>query len=64
MSGIPNKLGFIVKLTHVQTARESHDLNLDFRSFDNGFKQLCVMNFMQECMFILLFGIHVVIISL
>ena len=28
--------------THVQTERESHDLNMDFRSFDNGFKQLCV----------------------
>ena len=35
--------------THVQTARESHDLNMDFRLFDNGFKQLCVTNFMQEC---------------
>ena len=23
--------------THVQTARESHDLNMDFNSFDNGF---------------------------
>ena len=34
--------------THVQTARESHDLTMDFRSFDNGFKQLCVANFMQE----------------
>ena len=37
--------------THVQTARESHDLNMDFRSFDNGFKQLCVTNFMQEFCF-------------
>ena len=27
-------------LTHVQTARESPDLNMDFRSFDNGCKQL------------------------
>ena len=26
---------------HVQTAHESHDLNMDFCSFDNGFKQLC-----------------------
>ena len=26
--------------THVQTARESPDLNIDFRPFDNGFKQL------------------------
>ena len=26
--------------THVQTARESPDLNMDFRSFDNGCKQL------------------------
>ena len=34
--------------THVQTARESHDMNMDFHSFDNGFKQLCVTNFMQE----------------
>ena len=34
--------------THVQTACESHDLYMDFRSFDNGFKQLCVANFMQE----------------
>ena len=25
--------------THVQTARESPDLNMDFRSFDNGCKQ-------------------------
>ena len=25
----------------VQTARESHDFNMVFRSFDNGFKQLC-----------------------
>ena len=44
-----NKLGLILSIfkykTHVQTARESHDLNMDFRSFDNGFKQLCVTNF-------------------
>ena len=33
---------------HVQLALESHDLNMDFISFDNGFIQLCVMNFMQE----------------
>ena len=26
--------------THVQTARESPDLNTDFRLFDNGLKQL------------------------
>ena len=26
--------------THVQTACEPHDLNMDFWSFDNGFKQL------------------------
>ena len=26
--------------THVQTARESPDLNMDCRSFDNGLKQL------------------------
>ena len=31
--------GGIIK-THVQTACESHDLNMDFCSFDNGFKQL------------------------
>ena len=52
-----NKSGLIIKLTHVQTARESNDLNMDCCSFDNGFKQLCVTNFMQECMFKLLFGI-------
>ena len=34
--------------THVQTAREYHDLSMDFHSLDNGFKQLCVTNFMQE----------------
>ena len=34
--------------SHVQTARESHDLNMDLCSFDNGFKQLCVTNSMQE----------------
>ena len=33
---------------HVQIACECHDLNLDFLSFDSGFKQLCVTNFMQE----------------
>ena len=27
-------------MTHVQTARESPDLNMGFRSFDNGCKQL------------------------
>ena len=32
----------------VQTALESCDLNMDFCSFDNGSKQLCVTNFMQE----------------
>ena len=26
--------------THAQTACESPDLNMDFRSFDKGFKQL------------------------
>ena len=34
--------------TNVQTACESHDLNMDYHSFDNGFKQLCVTIFMQE----------------
>ena len=28
--------------THVQTAHE-YDLNMDFCSFDNGFKQLCAI---------------------
>ena len=37
--------------SHVQTAHESHDLNIDFCSFDNGFKQLLAMNSMQECIF-------------
>ena len=34
--------------THVQTARESPDLNMDFRSFDNGCKQLYEQTSMQE----------------
>ena len=34
--------------TNVQTACESHDLNMDFRSFDDGFKQLCVTYSMQK----------------
>ena len=34
--------------TNVEAARESHDLNMDFRSFDNGFKQLCVMRNLFE----------------
>ena len=34
--------------THVQTARESPDLNMDFRSFDNGCKQLYEKISMQE----------------
>ena len=33
--------------TYVQTARE-YDLNKDFPSFDNGFEQLCVTNFMHR----------------
>ena len=37
--------------TQVQTARESHDLNLYFRSFDNGFKQLSVTHFLQGYIF-------------
>ena len=35
--------------THDQTSWESHDLNIDFLSFEKGFKQLCVTNFLQEC---------------
>ena len=34
--------------THVQTLCESHELKIDLCSFDNGFKQLCVTNSMQE----------------
>ena len=34
--------------THVQTARESPDLNMDFRSFDNGCEQLYEWISMQE----------------
>ena len=37
--------------THVKTVRNSHELNMDFRLFDNDFKQLCITNFMQECIF-------------
>ena len=37
--------------THVKTACESHDLNMEFLSFDNGFKQCCITNFMQEWVF-------------
>ena len=33
---------------HVQTARESPDLNMGFRSFDNGRKQLYEYVSMQE----------------
>ena len=29
--------------TCVQTAHKSHDLNMDLCSFDNDFKQLCIM---------------------
>ena len=32
---------------YVQTACESHDLNMDFCSFDNGFKQLPAINYIQ-----------------
>ena len=38
--------------THAQTARESPDLNMDFRSFDNGCKQLYEKISMQEYMFV------------
>ena len=34
-------IGSILKFkNHVQTAREYPDFNIDFRSFDNGLKQL------------------------
>ena len=36
--------------THLQKTRESHNLNMDFRSLDYGFKLLCVTNFMQDSM--------------
>ena len=41
--------------THVQTENESHDLNMEFPSFNNGFKLLCSKVFMQES-FILFSG--------
>ena len=44
--------------TYAQTACESHDLNMDFRSFDNGFKQHCVANLMQEFNFIHVYVIY------
>ena len=47
-----NILSIIKIKTDVQTARESHDLIMDYRSFDNGFKQLCVTKFMQEWHFV------------
>ena len=37
--------------TDDQTACEFHDLNMDFSSCDNGFKQLCVTNSIQELVF-------------
>ena len=37
--------------THVQTARESPDLNMDFRSCDNGCEQLYEYTSLQECCF-------------
>ena len=38
--------------SHVQTAHECHDLNMNFHSIDNVFKQLCISNFMQEYTFL------------
>ena len=35
-------LKYIQIKIHVQTARDSEDLKMAFRSFTNGFKQLCV----------------------
>ena len=37
--------------THVQTARESPDLNMDFRLFDNGCKQLYDARIWFRCVF-------------
>ena len=34
-------------LNHVQTARKSSDLNIEFRPLDNGLKQLYEYVFMQ-----------------
>ena len=41
----------LILITHVQIAHESHDLNMDFCSFDNGFQQLCVK---QTCVIVIL----------
>ena len=38
--------------THVQTVHESHDLNIDFHSFDNGFKQPCAWAFYARMFFL------------
>ena len=38
------QLGFCKVKRHVQTERESHDLNMDFCSFDNGSKQPRISN--------------------
>ena len=41
----------------VKTACESHDLKMDFCSFDNGFKQFRATNSMQECPLAIIFTI-------
>ena len=38
--------------SHVKTACESHDLNMDFCSFDNGFKKLRATISIKEYMLI------------
>ena len=42
-----NKSSFILSMFKFKPIYE-YDLNMDFRSFDNGFKQLCVTNFILE----------------
>ena len=41
---------YIYCRTGVQTARESHDLNMECVLFDHCVKQLCIWIFMQEWM--------------
>ena len=48
MYEVINSLGFVKLKIHDQTACESHNLNIDLCSFDNGFKQFLTMISMQE----------------
>ena len=43
-----NKSGLVLSIVKLKPIFKQH-MNMDFRSFDKGFKQLCITNSIQKC---------------